>query len=253
MGKLNHLVFLSVTIYLLLSIYLYAGESKIFGSGDRKFSNLQSAVLVEKIPEEIYKRYGRKVVVYSFNLERFRNIFLVRKALNKDNKSVCYYNLENRLDFCFIDPELLDGFHYFWYLDLQKENLIYIFEFDGDEDYSDYKLACLNTKTMKHKILFNVNPVIKKKKNLYWGYPWDISDIIISRKGNEILINATIKHHIIEENTDEIPHKVLKSKLVPVMFFTGTPTQDTDMGSEVKEVNNYFLIDDLQTAAHNRK
>ncbi|WP_125172194.1 hypothetical protein [Leptospira haakeii] len=246
MKKISFYLLFTGILCLAFNGYLAAENTKIFGSGKRMTSNLRSAILTENVPEVIRKKYGN-AKVYSLDLERFQHVVLIRKPLNK---GVCYYNLENKLDLCSADPVLADGFKYFWYLDLKKDSLIYIFEFFGDEDYSDYKLTYLNTQTMKQKVLFYVAPIIKKEKNLHWGYPWDIVDIILSRKENDLLLNATFKHKI---DVSEAGDYLDKTAKIPAIFFTGVPTQETDMKSEVQETKSFFTVESLSRIARNVK
>ncbi|MGY0039202.1 hypothetical protein [Pedobacter sp. NJ-S-72] len=118
---------------------------------------------------------------------------------------------------------IIDGFHYRWFINLDNDPEPEIYEAIGDEDGADYTFVDQNLKTGKDKTLLYVNPVIIENDKKYWGYPWDIKDFLARTDGKTVELFCSLKHSITRDgNETALPPG---QKQMPVLFFKGHPTQ----------------------------
>ncbi len=91
----------------------------------------------------------------------------------------------------------------------------------GDEDGIEYTFH-RRSKSGQYQYLLRVYPVMKdssKSESLYWGYPWDIDDIVLDPSG---ALLATFKHHIADDG--EATSQPWQ-KRIPAVLFRGHTTQ----------------------------
>jgi hypothetical protein len=118
-----------------------------------------------------------------------------------------------------------DGFYYRWFINLDNDPEPEIFEVVGDEDGANYVIADQNLATGKDKTLLYINPVIIENQKKYWGYPWDIQNIIARKNGANTELFCSLNHKIIRDGNEETDPKLQKQ--MPVLFFTGHHTQES--------------------------
>jgi hypothetical protein len=86
-------------------------------------------------------------------------------------------------------------------------------------------IIVLLTKTLKKgkdKVLFYFNPVIIDRDSKYWGYPWDISDLLIKMDNGLFKIKCSLDHEISRDGEITRPDW---QKDFPVICFSGHSTQ----------------------------
>jgi len=109
----------------------------------------------------------------------------------------------------------------------------YEWQFDGDpslrfvatgyEDGGGFYF-CRRGKSGDYKLLFAVYPAMVDSQypgKLFWGYAWDINDVVRSSKGNSFQLRAAFG----AQSTDDdawIPHM---QRAVPYVLFSGSATQ----------------------------
>jgi len=119
-----------------------------------------------------------------------------------------------------------DGFYYRWFINLDNDPEPEIFEAIGDEDGADYIISDQKLLIGKDTTLLYINPVIIEKDKMYWGYPWDISNISVRTNGKTIELFCSLNHKIVRDGNEENNPKFQKQ--MPVIFFTGHHTQESE-------------------------
>ena len=134
------------------------------------------------------------------------------------------------------------GYDYFWFINLDSDIEPEIFRANGYEDGIDYAIYDHDLKTGKENVVFYLNPVIIENGKTYWGYPWDISDMIIKNENEKIFLKASVDHDIERDGEITIPDP---SKKFPVIFFYGHSTQPNINVGQIRNTN-WMLIEDLR-------
>jgi hypothetical protein len=116
-----------------------------------------------------------------------------------------------------------DGFSYRWFINLDHDPEPEMFVANGDEDGADYIIMDQNLVSGKDSILLYINPVIIENQKKYWGYPWDIQNIIARKNGTNIELFCSLNHQITRDGNEESDPEFQKQ--MPVLFFTGHHTQ----------------------------
>ncbi|KQO22980.1 hypothetical protein ASF10_11590 [Flavobacterium sp. Leaf82] len=118
-----------------------------------------------------------------------------------------------------------DGFSYRWFINLDHDPEPEMFVANGDEDGADYTIMDQNLVSGKDSILLYINPVLIENQKKYWGYPWDIQNIIARKNGSNIELFCSLNHQIIRDGNEESDPEFQKQ--MPVLFFTGHHTQES--------------------------
>lgn len=93
----------------------------------------------------------------------------------------------------------------------------------GDEDgglWIFYRV----TKNGKYKKLFEVHPALidsKRPGTIFFGYAWDIEDIVVDLKSKDIKLLATFDHNY-QYDGNVVPNN---QRTTPYVLFRGTSTQ----------------------------
>ena len=137
---------------------------------------------------------------------------------------------------------LSDARYYFAWKISNIDSLLIVAE--GYEDGIDYSFYKIN-KTNTLKLLFRFNPILIDSTNMlkkyHWGYPWDISDIIVDEGSDTQKLLCSINHSIERDGVIDIPSW---QKILPAIFFIGKTTQPKiDVGgiSSIK----YYTISEI--------
>ena len=113
-------------------------------------------------------------------------------------------------------------YDFFWFVNIDSDPEPEIFSATGYSDGIDYCFIDQNFKTGKDSILFYFNPVILDTDKTYWGYPWDIKNLILKLENGEIKIKCSLDHNIERDGEITIPDS---QSQFPVICFTGKSTQ----------------------------
>ncbi|MBT30569.1 MAG: hypothetical protein CMO01_12995 [Thalassobius sp.] len=133
---------------------------------------------------------------------------------------------------------------YYHFVNLDQDPEPEIFSAIGYEDGIDYGFFDLNIKLGTEELIFYFNPVIIENDKYYWGYPWDIGDLIIKKNSEGILIQSSVDHHIIRDGNITFPSN---QPHFPVIFFSGNHTQPYEV-TEIKSMN-WLTIEELKREA----
>ena len=115
---------------------------------------------------------------------------------------------------------------FLWFINLDGDSIPEIISAWGYEDGIDYSIYKQNFNGQDDTLLLVFNPVIidfSRKKKTYWGYPWDISDVLAKSKGNNFELFCSFNHKI--ETYGDNSNVPESQKRVPVIFFSGKTTQ----------------------------
>lgn len=120
------------------------------------------------------------------------------------------------------EKKYLMDIDYTWFVNIDSDPEPEIFSATGYEDGIDYAFYDQDFKLGKDKLLFYFHPVIIENKKHYWGYPWDISDIILKTDSSKIYIKSSVDNDIERDGNIIIADS---TKTIPVIFFYGHSTQ----------------------------
>jgi hypothetical protein len=121
------------------------------------------------------------------------------------------------------------GFLYRWFINLDNDLEPEFYEASGDEDGADYLLKDQNLATGKDTTLLYINPVVIENGKKYWGYPWNITNIKARTNGRTVELFCSLNHKLTRDGNEE-NHPEHQTQM-PVLFFTGHPSQDSDCGN----------------------
>jgi hypothetical protein len=133
-------------------------------------------------------------------------------------------------------------YDFFWFVNLDKDVEPEIFRATGYEDGIDYAIYDHNLLTGKETLVSYVNPVIIEKEKTYWGYPWDISDMILKLEGGKVFLRASFDHDIVRDGVVTIPEP---KKKFPAIFFNGHSTQPNVSLGQIRNVK-WELLEKLR-------
>lgn len=230
-----------------------------------------------KIPDGIQRKFhgiaDRPVKVYSIDLDSDgKDDYIVigmadgekqpkltglpENINNEDTSLVKYYFVDFGFNIRYKHDWLPTyyGFDYLWFAKLGSGPMLYLFDLEGDEDNSDYKLKMLDAKTWEPVEIAVLSPLIKVEKGydknrIRWGYPWDIEDLMVKTEKGKVLIYSAIffpgKDDEILKDSDFDKNDEYGMCFV---LFRGTPTQYTDSSGDYKRMS-WHTIEELQKAA----
>jgi hypothetical protein len=96
---------------------------------------------------------------------------------------------------------------------------------------------CRRSPKGDYRLLFAVYPAMEDARYPglnFWGYPWDINDVVLSRKGSAMQIRVAFGHAPSDEDRWVPPTQ----RLVPYVLFRGVTTQpDIKVGERLHFTN----------------
>jgi hypothetical protein len=187
--------------------------------------NLRVARHVEHPPAAVAKLFaGKPFRVYQIDIDSDgRPDFIVQEGAPVSR--TCFVDSAARVRSC--EPSGGDGFAYYWFAQLDGDPMLELFAMEGDEDSSDYRIQKLDPKTWKRHDLVRIDPILltdeKDPTSSFWGYPWDVKDLILERRRGRVLLRAAPPGAAAAFGGDDERANV-------VILFKGTPTQDGPPG-----------------------
>lgn len=123
-------------------------------------------------------------------------------------------------------PKYISDYDYKWFIDLDEDPEPEIISVYGFTDGIDYSIYDQNLAEGSDILLFRFNPALidssNKQKEYYWGYPWDVVNIITKIENEVLRIRCSLNHDIIRDAYIDIPKW---QHILPVIFFEGKTTQ----------------------------
>lgn len=141
------------------------------------------------------------------------------------------------------------GIQYMKFLNFDDDPELEIYSASGYEDGIDYALYDLDLNTGTEKLLFYFNPVIVEDDNHYWGYPWDILNMLVKNVDGKMKILSSTDHNIIRDGNITIPGE---QSIFPCIFFNGTSTQPDIRVDEIRNIK-WSTIEELVKTVHNNR
>jgi hypothetical protein len=201
-------------------------NEQFWGSSTEQLKgNLKVAERVANVPEKIAKQFSNKSLrVFSIDLD-------------SDGKPDYIVVVDKEFQTCYFDSSFSkrhcekrgvgDGFSYYYFVQLDDDPMLELFDLSGDEDYDDYKLLKFDPKTWTPSVVFEIQPLIKSldksHRGIYWGYPWDITDLPLQRSGSNLQMKVTFAE-------DPNPDPAGEEPRAPKILFEGIPTQGDAVG-----------------------
>lgn len=224
----RNMITFALALFLFIDSLLLSspGNDKFWGSSKKEIgAGLQNAERLYKIPAPIRKLFLKK------------NIKVFTIDLDSDGKRDYIISETDAFRTCFADSRFHlkscekigqgDGFSYYYFVKLDSDPMLKLFDFSGDEDYSDFKLYSFSPKTWKLQFLSEVHPYIevedKEHRGIYWGYPWDITGIRLMKNQRGIHFFG-----VCEKFKDDMTGE---TGCAAKILFRGTPTQGEENGS----------------------
>lgn len=118
---------------------------------------------------------------------------------------------------------------------------------DGDEDGMEY-VFYQRDPSGQYRYLLRVYPALRdpaRPGQLFWGYTWDITDIVLEPGGGPLRVQASFSHAV--EDFGPIENQPWQ-KQVPVVLFVGTTTQP-DITIEARDFHVRALPELVEAAA----
>ncbi|MEQ6119794.1 hypothetical protein [Reichenbachiella sp. MALMAid0571] len=137
---------------------------------------------------------------------------------------------------------------YVKFLNIDNDPEMEVYEASGYEDGIDYLLYDLNLEIGKQEILFFFNPIILEDDKYYWGYPWDIMNMLVKNIDGELKILSSLDHDIIREGEVTFPDDQI---IFPCIFFNGTSTQQNINVEEIRDIK-WRTVEEIYETVHNR-
>jgi hypothetical protein len=139
-------------------------------------------------------------------------------------------------------PKYDQEYDYLWLINLDDDPEAEIVRAIGYEDGIDYSLLDPDGTGAKENLICYFNPVIIDGNAYYWGYPWDIIEIITFQANDIVFLQATLDHSIQRDGQVVIPRSPAK---FPAIFFIGQPTHQDMTVTEIKKIG-WLTMDDLR-------
>ncbi|WP_374173569.1 hypothetical protein [Flavobacterium tructae] len=138
----------------------------------------------------------------------------------------------------FLVNEFNGSINYKFFINLDKDDILELFRCSGEEDGIDYAFYDIKNKKLEPLLYFTPILIDKERPNNYFhGYPWDISEIVVS--DHKLLSSVA--------NNIEIDGNVLvpeNQKFLPVIFFKGKTTQP-EIKYDKKIKKEYFSLEKI--------
>jgi len=141
------------------------------------------------------------------------------------------------------------GIEYFNFINVDNDPEPEVYTAFGYEDGIDYALYDLDLKAGTENLLFFLNPIIIAGDNHYWGYSWDIKNMLVKNVDGELKVLSAIDHDIIRDGDVTIPDD---QSIVPCVFFNGTSTQPNLKIEEIRNIR-WSTIEEIVKTVHNKR
>jgi hypothetical protein len=139
-------------------------------------------------------------------------------------------------------PKYGQEYDYLWLINLDGDPEAEIVRAIGYEDGIDYSLLDHDPTGTKEKLICYFNPVIIDNNGYYWGYPWDIVEIITFQANDVVFMQATLDHDIQRDGQVIIPKPPAK---FPVIFFIGQPGQQEAKVTAIRKIG-WLSMEDVK-------
>jgi len=204
---------------------------------------------LDTFPNELSKKVTgqiNSVVTVDFTGDGNKDFLVTMKSEDKHNYEFFEYWITSDFGIFKKKKKFNDGIQYFQFVNLDRDPEPEIYSAFGYEDGINYGFFDLDMKLGKEELIFYFNPVINEDKKSYWGYPWDISDLITRTAEGTVQINCSLEHRIVRDGNIIFPED---QPTFPVIFFTGHSTQPYEV-TEI-ETRTWLTLEEIKEKVHN--
>jgi len=121
-------------------------------------------------------------------------------------------------------PKYIVDYDYRWFINLDKDPEPEIISALGYSDGITYAIYDQNPKNWAEPLILSFNPILfdlsNRSKEYYWGYAWDIKNIMTRTHRGMIQIRCSFDHEIYRDGEHYVPDWQQQNRL-PVIFFVG--------------------------------
>jgi len=142
---------------------------------------------------------------------------------------------------------------FLWFINLDEDSIPEIISAYGFEDGIDYSIYKQNFNGQEDTLLLVFNPVIidsSRGGKTYWGYPWDVSDVLAKLSGTGFKLFCSFNHKIESDGDGDNSIVPVWQNRLPVIFFSGKTTQP-QMTVEKIETRKWLNIREIIQEAQN--
>jgi len=205
---------------------------------------------LESVPDKlraVIKDEIKTVIQIDFNGDTYGD-FIVQCATNEEIKFKEYW-VTSELVIWMTRLRYHVGIEYFNFINVDNDPEPEVYTAFGYEDGIDYALYDLDLNAGTENLLFFLNPIIRTGENHYWGYHWDIMNMLVKIVDGEVKILSATDHDIIRDGVITIPDDQL---ILPCIFFTGKSTQ---LDIEIGEIRNmkWSTLEEIIKTVHNKR
>jgi len=200
-----------------------------FGQGFNSMDTINApAVLSEKIPENI-----KTTFLVDFTGDGIQDYICQTDFLSKTEPYYIEYWITSEFEIKKKKTKYLEEFNFFWLVNIDDDPEPEIFSASGWSEGIDYCFINQNLDIGEDSILFYFNPIIIENNNDYWGYPWDIHNLLIKQENNKIKLLCSMNHDIQSDGEITIPDW---QTIFPVICFSGHSNQQNIKVEEIREL-----------------
>lgn len=152
------------------------------------------------------------------------NDFIVKTKIDENGYKICEYWISSKYELIRQIETYNDGIKMRKYINLDNDPELEIIDASGYEDGIDYTVQNINLNTGELETVLYFNPIIETETKNYWGYPWDWTKLKIK---SDKRIKVSLQHEIERDREISFPRN---QKILPAIYFDGTPTQESHVG-----------------------
>jgi len=214
-----------------------------FGQGFIEMDTISSNTELRKIvASEI-----EKTIMVDFTGDGQKD-YICQTAFKENQEPVIFeYWISSDFKIIIKKQKWIDEYSFYRFVNIDSDPEPELFSASGFPEGIDYCFIDLDLNNGTEDTLFYFNPVIIENDEMYWGYPWDISDIIIRNEKNIIELKTSIDHKIERDGEITIPQN---QTIFPAIFFKGHSTQPRVQVGEIKKIE-WMNTEEIKVRTHN--
>jgi hypothetical protein len=202
---------------------------------------------LDQLPDDfkaLVKGCTRRVYRVDFNGDGKQDFICEHEEVQRDSIELWETWITSDKEIKIIQTAFEGDVDYFWFVNLDKDPEPEYFSATGFEDGVDYAFYDQDPKTGFLELLFYFDPIIIENGKHFWGYPWDIKDIIVKKEAGNIYLRSSIDHDIVRDDADlALPADTTKK--FPAICFSGHSTQPFIKVGEIRKIK-WRTIDQLK-------
>jgi len=204
---------------------------------------------LESVPDRlrtVIEEEIKTVIHIDFNGDTYKD-FIVHCSTNEEFKFKEYW-VTSELVIWMTRLRYHVGIEYFNFINLDSDPEPEVYTAFGYEDGIDYALYDLDLTEGTVNLLFFLNPIIMEGNTYFWGYSWDIKNMLVKNVDGEVKVLSSTDHDIMRDGV-LIPDE---QSILPCVFFDGTSTQPNIKIEEIRNIN-WSTIEEIIKSVHNKR